>query len=98
MSGAPATGRVTDTNTNLTSDYGTVRAGVIVADRGTICTNGELGLSAGWQSTGTATATAVQGNGQVCSWTITTGTTTAANPTITDLLTNPCPMQPRNAG
>ena len=91
MSGAPATGRVTDTNTNLTSDYGTVRAGVIVADRGTICTNGELALSAGWQSTGTATATAVQGNGQVCSWTITTGTTTAANPTITDTLTNPLP-------
>ena len=68
-----------------------IRAVSINADLGTHCTNGELTLSAGWQSTGTATATAVQGNGQVCSWTITTGTTTAANPTITDTLTNPLP-------
>lgn len=57
----------------------------------TPCTNGELALSAGWQSTGAATVTAVQGTGQTCSWTITTGTTTAANPTITDTLTNALP-------
>ena len=58
---------------------------------GTACTNGELALSPGWQSTGSATVTAVAGNGQTCSWTITTGTTTAANPTITDTLTNALP-------
>jgi hypothetical protein len=57
----------------------------------TSCTNGELALSAGWQSTGSATVTAAQGQGQTCSWTITTGTTTAANPTITDTLTNVLP-------
>ena len=68
-----------------------IRAVSINADLGTHCTNGELALSAGWQSTGAATVTAVQGNGQTCSWTITTGTTTAANPTITDTLTNPLP-------
>ncbi len=63
----------------------------IIADQGLACTNGELALSAGWQSTGSATVTAVAGNGQTCSWTITTGTTTAANPTITDTLTNVLP-------
>ena len=70
---------------------GNVRASLEIADQGTPCTNGELALSAGWQSTGSATVTAVSGNGQTCSWTITTGTTTAANPTITDTLTNALP-------
>lgn len=65
-----------------------LRAALYSADGGAICTNGELSLSAGWQSTGSATVTAVQGTGQTCSWTITTGTTTAANPTVTDTLTN----------
>lgn len=60
----------------------------VIASKGTACTNGELALSAGWQSTGSATVTAVAGTGQTCSWTITTGTTTAANPTVTDTLTN----------
>jgi hypothetical protein len=73
---------------------GTLPAGSIITSGnhemlGTICTNGELALSAGWQSTGSATVTAVKGTGQTCSWTITTGTTTAANPTVTDTLTNP---------
>jgi len=61
------------------------------SDQGNPCTNGELALSAGWQSTGSATVTAAAGNGQTCSWTITTGTTTAANPTVTDTLTNVLP-------
>lgn len=64
------------------------------ADLGTACTNGELALSAGWQSTGAATVTAVAGIGQTCSWTLTTGTTTAANPTVTDTLVDALP----NAG
>lgn len=59
---------------------------------GANCTNGELGLSGGWQSTGSATVTAVAGTGQTCSWTITTGTTTGANPTVTDTLTNALPL------
>jgi hypothetical protein len=80
----PAAGGV-----NLPND--TLRAKGAIADQGTACTNGELALSAGWQSTGTATATAVAGNGQTCQWTITTGTTTAANPTVTDTLTNALP-------
>ena len=63
----------------------------VISDQGSVCTNGELALSAGWQSTGSATVTAAAGNGQTCSWTITTGTTTAANPTITDTLTNALP-------
>lgn len=69
------------------------RAALQLADQGTACTNAEIqsGLSAGWQSTGSATVTAVAGNGQTCSWTITTGTTTAANPTVTDTLTNVLP-------
>jgi hypothetical protein len=54
------------------------------------CTNAELALSAGWQSTGSATVTAAAGSGALCSWTITTGTTTAANPTVTD--TFPVPL------
>jgi hypothetical protein len=70
---------------------GSVRGSQAIADQGTACTNGELALSAGWQSTGAATVTAVAGNGQTCSWTITTGTTTAANPTVTDTLTNALP-------
>lgn len=70
---------------------GTFHARNAVSDAGLSCTNGELALSAGWQSTGSATVTAVQGNGQTCSWTITTGTTTAASPTVTDSLTNAFP-------
>lgn len=69
----------------------TPRAKGFVSDQGSVCTIGELALSAGWQSTGSATVTAVAGNGQTCSWTITTGTTTAANPTVTDTLTNALP-------
>jgi hypothetical protein len=69
----------------------TIRSRLHISDQGTACTNGELALSAGWQSTGAATVTAVAGNGQTCSWTITTGTTTAANPTVTDTLTNVLP-------
>jgi hypothetical protein len=62
-----------------------------ISDQGVACTNGELSLSAGWQLTGSATVTNVNGGGQTCAWTITTGTTTGANPTITDNLTNPLP-------
>jgi hypothetical protein len=57
---------------------------------GAACTNGELALSAGWGST--AAASAVAGTGQTCQWTITaSGTGQAANPTITDTLTNTLP-------
>lgn len=56
-----------------------------------VCTNGELALSANWAATGSATVTGVSGTGQTCSWTITTGTTTGANPTVTDTLTNVLP-------
>jgi hypothetical protein len=73
------------------SSKGSVRASQAIADQGAGCTNGELALSTGWQSTGSATVTAAAGTGQTCSWTITTGTTTAANPTVTDTLTNPLP-------
>jgi hypothetical protein len=75
----------------LEHETGRVRGVQALADQGAVCTNGELALSAGWQSTGSATVTAVAGNGQTCSWTITTGTTTAANPTVTDTLTNALP-------
>lgn len=78
-------------NTTGWSGPGTVQSTQYVSNQGTACTNGELALSAGWQSTGAATVTAVAGTGQTCSWTITTGTTTAANPTVTDTLTNPLP-------
>lgn len=81
-----ATGTVAD-NTQAV----TLRQTLHLSDQGAVCTNGELALSAGWQSTGSATVTAVAGNGQTCSWTITTGTTTAANPTVTDTLTNALP-------
>jgi hypothetical protein len=67
------------------------RARTLIADQGSFCTNGELALSAGWQATGSATVTSAAGTGQSCAWTITTGTTTAANPTITDTLTNGLP-------
>jgi len=70
---------------------GSVTSSGNMAMLGVACTNGELALSAGWQSTGTATVTAVAGAGQTCMWTITTGTTTAANPTVTDTLTNVLP-------
>lgn len=68
-----------------------LRSSLVLSDQGSICTNGELALSTGWQSTGAATVTGVAGNGQTCSWTVTTGTTTAANPTVTDTLTNALP-------
>jgi hypothetical protein len=72
------------------NDFGGQSAGKTFEDSNAAnCTNGELALSAGWQSTGAATVTAVAGHGQTCSWTITTGTTTAANPTVTDTLTQP---------
>lgn len=74
-----------------TTAFGSSRATAQISDQGSVCTNGELVLSAGWQSTGTATVTAVAGNGQTCSWTITTGTTTGAAPTVTDTLTNALP-------
>ena len=80
------TGTITENTQNAV-----LRQQQIVSDQGTACTNGELALSAGWQSTGSATVTGVKGNGQTCEWTITTGTTTAANPTVTDTLTNVLP-------
>lgn len=70
---------------------GTLQSTQYISNQGVACTNGELALSAGWQSTGSATVTAAAGTGQTCSWTITTGTTTAANPTVTDTLTNVLP-------
>jgi hypothetical protein len=67
----------------------TLRANGFMA-YGNPCTNGELALSAGWGST--AAASAVAGVGQTCQWTITSGGSgQAANPTITDTLTNPLP-------
>lgn len=80
-----------DLLTPLSAIPGPVNAINFISNQGTACTNAELALSAGWQSTGSATVTAVQGLGQTCSWTITTGTTTAANPTVTDTLTNALP-------
>lgn len=68
-----------------------LRAASVTSDGGATCTNGELALSAGWQSTGSATVTAVAGTSQTCMWTITTGTTTAANPTVTDTLVTSLP-------
>jgi hypothetical protein len=81
---------VGDTNGNLGALGRIVAAGPVL-ELGTACTNAELALSAGWQSTGSATVSAARGRGQTCSWKITTGTTTAANPTVTDTLTNPLP-------
>lgn len=70
------------------SRAGKLTSAMLSSDGGANCTNGELALSAGWQSTGSATVTGVQGAGaQTCMWVITTGTTTAANPTVTDTLT-----------
>lgn len=77
-------------NLGVFATGGTIQPATVVA-AGSICTNGELSLSAGWQVTGTATVTSVAGQGQTCTWTITTGTTTAASPTVTDTLTNPLP-------
>ena len=85
---------VTPPMSDSTGDHvvpGTDQAKQFIANQGSVCTNGELALSGGWQSTGTATVTAAAGTGQTCSWTITTGTTTAANPTVTDTLTNILP-------
>ena len=54
------------------------------------CTNSELTLSSGWGST--ANVSGAVGLGQTCEWTITSkGTGQAANPTITDALTNALP-------
>jgi len=75
----------TDTLTNKT-----YRGTLVTSDQGTACTNGELALSAGWGTT--ATVTAVVGISQTCKWTITSaGTGQAANPTVTDTLTNALP-------
>jgi len=84
------TGSGTPVNTFQVNSANSIEGLPFVADKGAACTNGELALSAGWQLTGSATPTAVQGT-TTCSWTITTGTTTGANPTITDTLTNPLP-------
>lgn len=55
---------------------------------GNACTNAELTLSGGWGNT--ASVGSVAGQGPTCSWTITSsGTGQAANPTVTDTLTNP---------
>lgn len=62
----------------------------VIADQGVVCSNSELSLSAGWGSR--ASVGAVSGTGQTCEWTITSrGTGQAANPTITDTLTNALP-------
>jgi hypothetical protein len=81
------------TNNTLVAspNAGTVRSSLHISDQGSACTNGELALSAGWAVTGSSSVTAAAGNGQTCSWTITTGTTTSANPTVTDTLTNALP-------
>lgn len=75
--------------TLLSTSYS--RASEQIADQGSACTNPEIALGAGWQSTGTASVSNAAGTGQTCSWTITTGATTSANPTITDTLTNALP-------
>jgi hypothetical protein len=83
---------------SLESDTGTVmtytgtggyKAAEFIANQGSVCTNGELALSANWGAS--ATATAVAGTGQTCQWTITANGTTGANPTVTDTLTNALP-------
>jgi hypothetical protein len=80
-----ATGTVTENTQNVP-----LRQQQAIADQGSICTNGELTLSAGWGAI--ATVTAVAGTGQTCQWTITSaGAGQAANPTITDTLTNALP-------
>lgn len=61
-----------------------------IADQGNPCTNGEISHSAGWGTS--ASITGVVGTGQTCEWTITANATgIAANPTITDTLTNALP-------
>jgi hypothetical protein len=76
---------------NFFAASGSTLSKQFIANQGSACTNGELALSGGWQLTGSATVTAVAGIGQTCNWTITTGTTTGAAPTVTDTLTNPLP-------
>jgi hypothetical protein len=79
-----------DSSDGLSWSGNSIRAKQLIADQGTACTNGELALSAGWGAT--ATVTAVAGTGQTCHWTITSaGAGQAANPTITDTLTNALP-------
>lgn len=80
--------------TNFVANWTVPNTATSYTVQGNPCTNAELVLSAGWQSTGSATVTAAAGTGQTCAWTITTGTTTAANPTVTDTLTNPLPTYP----
>src|ERR1700722_17385128 len=82
---------VSRTGVGILTNSGTYQQVQTISNQGNPCTNGEIALSGGWQSTGSATVTAVAGLGQTCSWVITTGTTTAASPTITDTLTNPLP-------
>lgn len=69
--------------------FSTVQGVNFIANQGANCTNGELALSAGWGTT--ASVGSVKGIGsQTCEWTITSsGTGQAANPTVTDTLTNP---------
>lgn len=90
LSGVP-TGGPTTLESGLSGIVAPLLQAPNTVGNGVPCTIGELALSAGWQSTGSASVSAPSGTGQTCSWTITTGTTTAANPTITDTLTNPLP-------
>lgn len=79
-----------DTSGNMTAN-GNVVGSYVIGNQGSNCTNGEITLSAGWGTTATVTGAKGVG-GQVCEWTITSsGTGQAANPTITDTLTNTLP-------
>jgi hypothetical protein len=81
---------LTDSGTVLTyTGTGGAKGAEFIANTGTVCTNGELALSANWGAS--ATATLVAGTGQTCQWTITANGTTGANPTVTDTLTNALP-------
>jgi hypothetical protein len=69
---------------------GSLRGTQVIADQGIACTNAELTLSPGWGNT--KSVTGVVGTGQTCEWTITAGGTgIAANPSISDTLTNQLP-------
>jgi hypothetical protein len=61
------------------------RATQEIADQGAACTNAELSLSRRWAASGSATVP------ETFEWTITAGTTTSANPIVTDTLTNALP-------
>jgi hypothetical protein len=61
-----------------------------IADQGAACDNDELVLGTGWGTS--PTVMGVVGTGQTCEWTIMAGGAgLGANPTITDILTNPLP-------